>query len=229
MYGSVVPATCKRSTASDYQGLLKHYSKHYPLALLLARTGMRIGDATALKWGDIDLEGRLITVRRAISRDRVKTPKSGKSRMLDMAQQLKTTLLKYGHMCRINSLKGKYSELPEWLFLNNSLGPSDGNNWRKRVFDKALNKAGLRKIRVHGLRHTYASLLIKNGEFLAYVRDQLGHHSIKITVDIYGHLAPEGNKEAVDRLDDSDSTPPNAPHTHPGQKKDKSKRNNYLK
>jgi len=56
------------------------------------------------------------------------------------------------------------------------------------------------------LRHTYASLLIQAGESLAYVRDQLGHHSIQVTVDIYGHLAPEGNKEAVDRLDDADAT-----------------------
>ena len=47
-----------------------------------------------------------------------------------------------------------------------------------------------------------ADLLIEAGESLAYIRDQLGHHSIKVTVGIYGHLAPEGNKEAVDRLDD---------------------------
>lgn len=60
----------------------------------------------------------------------------------------------------------------------------------------------MRKIRPHDLRHTYVSLLIQNGESLAYVRDQLGHHSIKITVDIYGHLAPTGNKNAVDNLDD---------------------------
>jgi integrase len=45
-------------------------------------------------------------------------------------------------------------------------------------------------------------LLIQAGESLVYVRDQLGHHSIKVTVDIYGHLSPEGNKDAVDRLDD---------------------------
>ena len=45
-------------------------------------------------------------------------------------------------------------------------------------------------------------MLIQAGESLAYIRDQLGHHSIKVTVDIYGHLAPEGNKAAVDRLDD---------------------------
>jgi integrase len=77
------------------------------------------------------------------------------------------------------------------------------NHWRKRIFDKALEKAGLRKIRIHDLRHTYASLLIQGGESLPYVRDQLGHHSIKVTVDIYGHLAPEGNKQAVDKLDDA--------------------------
>jgi integrase len=54
----------------------------------------------------------------------------------------------------------------------------------------------------HTLRHTYASLLIQNGESLAYVRDQLGHASIKITVDTNGHLVPGANKAAVDRLDE---------------------------
>jgi integrase len=55
----------------------------------------------------------------------------------------------------------------------------------------------------HALRHTFASLLIQQGESLAYVRDQMGHHSIKITVDIYGHLVPGANKAAVDKLDDA--------------------------
>jgi integrase len=69
-----------------------------------------------------------------------------------------------------------------------------------------MNKAELRKIHPHMLRYSYASLLIQAGESLAYIRDQLGHHSIKMTVDIYGHLAPEGNKAAVDRLDDYGET-----------------------
>ena len=64
----------------------------------------------------------------------------------------------------------------------------------------------MRRVNVHSLRHAYASLLIQAGESLAYIRDQLGHHSIKVTVDIYGHLAPEGNKAAVDRLDDDATT-----------------------
>jgi integrase len=52
------------------------------------------------------------------------------------------------------------------------------------------------------MSHTYAFLLISQGESLAYVRDQMGHSSIKVTVDTYGHLVPGLNREAVDRLDD---------------------------
>jgi integrase len=69
-------------------------------------------------------------------------------------------------------------------------------------WNKLLAQAGVTYRKPHTLRHTYASLLIQNGESLAYVRDQLGHASIKITVDTYGHLVPGANKVAVDRLDE---------------------------
>jgi integrase len=69
-----------------------------------------------------------------------------------------------------------------------------------------LAKADLHYIRVHDLRHTFASLLIQNGESLAYVKEQMGYHSITITVDTYGHLVPEGNKAVVDRLDELETT-----------------------
>ena len=62
-------------------------------------------------------------------------------------------------------------------------------------------QAGLRAIRLHDLRHTYASLLIQQGESLAYVQEQLGHSSVQVTVDVYGHLIPGANRAAVDRLD----------------------------
>ena len=64
-------------------------------------------------------------------------------------------------------------------------------------------KRGLRHLRFDDLRHTYASLLIQNGESLAYVRDQLGRASIQLTVDTYGHLVLGANRQAVDRLDDA--------------------------
>src|SRR5512134_19720 len=66
-----------------------------------------------------------------------------------------------------------------------------------------VKKAEIRRRRsiVHVLRHTFGSLLIQQGESLAYVKEQMGHASIQITVDIYGHLVPGGNRAAVDRLD----------------------------
>ena len=79
----------------------------------------------------------------------------------------------------------------------------DGDNLRHRVFYKALAKAGLRRVRFHDLRHTFASLLITQGESLACVRDQLGHASIQLTVDTYGQLIPGTNRQPVDRLDDT--------------------------
>jgi hypothetical protein len=52
------------------------------------------------------------------------------------------------------------------------------------------------------LRHTFASLLLQQGESPVYVKEQMGHSSIQVTVDLYGHLIPGGNRQAVDRLDD---------------------------
>ncbi len=77
----------------------------------------------------------------------------------------------------------------------------DPNNMREPVFYRCLDLAELRRVRFHDPRHTFASLLIQQGESLAYVKDQLGHHSIQITIDRYGHLVPDGNRQAVDQLD----------------------------
>ncbi len=61
---------------------------------------------------------------------------------------------------------------------------------------------GVHMIRLHDLRHTFASLLIQQGAPLTYVMEQMGHHSIRVTVDTYGHLVPGGNRAEVDKLDE---------------------------
>ena len=71
-----------------------------------------------------------------------------------------------------------------------------------KEFKKFLEDNELRKIRFHDLRHTFATLHLKNNQSLAYIRDQLGHSSIEITVNIYGHLVPGYNRSAADSLDD---------------------------
>ena len=91
---------------------------------------------------------------------------------------------------------------PEWVFITSTGTPIDEYNFRGRVFYKALKRAKLRHIRIHDLWHTYASHLMQRGVSMVYVKEQLGHHSIKMTVDVYGHLVPGGNREAVNRLDE---------------------------
>jgi integrase len=66
-------------------------------------------------------------------------------------------------------------------------------------------RAGLREIRLHDIRHTFASLLLSDGASPVYVKEQLGHTSIQMTVDIYGHLIPSSNREMVNRLDSQPS------------------------
>ncbi|MBU1713043.1 MAG: tyrosine-type recombinase/integrase [Proteobacteria bacterium] len=77
----------------------------------------------------------------------------------------------------------------------------DVSHLRKRVFNKALEKARLRRITIHGLRHTYATLRIQAGHNIADVSKQLGHAKINITVDTYYHWMPGTGKSEIDQLD----------------------------
>jgi integrase len=177
--------------------------EHYLLFLCLARTGLRLGEVLALQWGNVDFHNRFIEVRQNYVRGRITRPKNGKTRRVDTSHQLTEVLQRLKSQRKAEKLRRGWEEMPPWVFCSENGGCLDKSNLRKRVFYRTLDKAGLRRVRIHDLRHTYASLLIQQGESLAYIRDQLGHHSIQVTVDIYGHLVPGGNKAAVDRLDDA--------------------------
>jgi integrase len=183
------------------------FPRHYPFILTLARTGIRFGEGLGLQWKDIDFEGRFITIERSFSKGKVDTPKNGQSRKVDMSQQLADTLKELKHQRKIETLNCGWKKMPEWVFVNME-GKPYHESYMRRVFYKALEKAGLRKIRVHDLRHTYATLRISKGDNIADVSKQLGHHSIKFTMDIYYHWVPGGSKSEVDGLDDlgSDAT-----------------------
>jgi integrase len=101
---------------------------------------------------------------------------------------------------------------PKLLFTNEAGKPVDKDNWRRRVFNAAFKKAGLRRIRIHDLRHTYATLRISDGHNIADVSGQLGHHSVKLTLDVYHHWIPGQAKSEVDALD---TLHLNAPQLHP--------------
>jgi Phage integrase family len=67
----------------------------------------------------------------------------------------------------------------------------DPDNLCHRVFLPVLVKARIRKIRLHDLRHTFGSLLLQNGASIRYVKEEIGHSSIQVTADTYGHLIPD--------------------------------------
>ena len=189
----------------------KHLPEHYPMFLLLARTGMREGEAIGLKWDDIDFNGRFIEVRRSYSKANYSPTKSRKPRRVDMSPQLTETLLAHRKAILEKGLRLGIGE-PENVFINNSGKPINVDNWRPRVFNKALKKAKVRKIRIHDLRHTYATLRIAKGDNIADVSNQLGHHSVKLTLDTYYHWIPGKLKNEVDALDDLHLS---APQAHP--------------
>ena len=87
------------------------------------------------------------------------------------------------------------------LFPNEIGKPIDPSNLRKRIFEPALRRAGLRTVRLHDLRHSYASLIIHQGEHPKYIQAQMGNSSINITMDIYGHLMEGVNARATKGLD----------------------------
>jgi integrase len=177
--------------------------KYYPLFLAAILTGMRQGELLGLMWSDIDFANMQIHIRRSlyVSRatkdsqegERVKfvEPKSPYSRRaIDMAPILADTL---------KALASRFRG--ELVFCTDEGNPLDPNNLVKREFYPALRRAGLRHIPFHALRHIYASLLIAQGEHPKYIQVQLGHASIQITMDCYGHLMPGVNRDAPRRLE----------------------------
>jgi len=209
--------TINTITSEELKQLLdtveRHFPGDYPLFLLLARTGLRIGEALALKWNDIDFNNRSIEVCRNFYRNRITKPKNGKTRLVDMSLQLSKTLKAHNLNCKKKGLALGLGDLPEYVFTNKYGRLINLYEWRKQIFYKVIKKSGVKKIRIHDLRHTYATLRISKGDNVADVSNQLGHHSVKFTMDTYYHWMPGKKKSEVDGLDDL--IHPNAPYMHP--------------
>ena len=187
--------------------LLAACKRWYPEALDLIATavwtGLRQGEILGLKWEDVDFAGRFLEVRRTVAyrggRLLAGSPKSGKARRVDLPAALAAALASKKSLVEAEAAVQGH-DLTPWVYPNKAGKPIEAMNLLHRLWAPLLAKAGLRRIRFHDLRHTYASLLIQSGESLAYVKDQLGHQSIQMTVDLYGHLVPGANRGAADRL-----------------------------
>jgi integrase len=118
-----------------------------------------------------------------------------------MSLELRSTLSKLYVGREKELLAGKWSEIPEWVFVNGEGNPLDESKLRKR-FARALKKAGLSGHRLYDLRHTYATALLAKSVPVTYVAAQLGHAKPTTTLQWYAHWLPKGSdKSFVDSLD----------------------------
>jgi integrase len=180
----------------------KEAAEFYDFLLTAFRTGMRLGELLALSWDCINFDTKQIIVRRSFSHSHWDTPKSHKVRYVDMSDGLYEALRNCYNKRDKKLVCTSHKEKKICLVFSDKNGePLNDNIFRRGIFYSLLAKADLPKIRIHDIRHTYASLLLQAGAPIHYVKEQLGHSSIATTVDLYGHCQPGTNREAVNRLD----------------------------
>ena len=136
-------------------------------------------------------------------------PKNGKARRVDMSAQLVEVLRNLRSLQEAEAIV-KGTGAPQRVFSTPEGTPIQETTIREHVWGPLLQRAELRYRKLHTLRHSFASILIEQGEPLTYIQQQLGHHSAAFTLKVYGHLLPRGDRRAVDALDDAPIRNPGA-------------------
>ena len=159
----------------------------FPLFALLAYTGARRGEALGLRWSDVDLDRRMITVRRSYEG----TTKSSKHRTVPLPAPLAAILKEYR---LADPWKG------ELCFPNDSGEMFSRNAKLEALLQLALKRTKLPRIRVHDLRHVFASHFVMGGGDIFTLQRILGHSTPQLTSDTYAHLSPRHLAGEADRV-----------------------------
>ena len=171
----------------------------YQLAITL---GMRQGEILALRWEDLDFDQGIIHVRhtlvRAEGRFHFKPPKSMASqRTLVLPLSVRSALREH----RARQSKARVVSGLDLVFPTTTGGPYHAKELI-RDYDLILQRAGLRRIKFHGLRHTAASIMLRKKFSAGEVAQILGHSSEKLVQDTYGHVMPRIKYEVADRMNE---------------------------
>jgi integrase len=210
--------TAPRQTKKEMQPLTPEQAKRLlenvhedrlrALYILAVTAGLREGELLGLRWEDVDLERKLLQVRRQLTRTRdglsFTAPKRGKARVVRLTD-LAIAALK-AHREAQNEERAKAGSLWEEMSLvfTSTIGtPVDVGNLTYRSFRPLLKSADLPRIRFHDLRHTCATLLLSKGTHPKIVQEMLGHANISMTMDTYSHVLPDMQEKAVSAMDDA--------------------------
>ncbi len=175
---------------------------------LMLATGLRRGEALALHWAEVDLDGAALRVRWTLSRTsrglEIGEPKTERSRRVVPLPRSAVAALR-AH--RLRQTAERLASGPAWqdtgLVFATEVGTLLEPRNVLRRFDALARRADLPGVTLHTLRHSAASFLLAAGTHTKVVQEHLGHSSYAITADIYSHVAPSQAREAADRLDEA--------------------------
>jgi integrase len=192
------------------RSLLNAVSGHRLAALYVVAVtaGLRQGELLGLQWKDVDLERGMLQVRRTLSEARsgriFEAPKSGRGRQIRLTQKATTALRAH----RKRQLEERIGKAGLWqeqdLVFPSEVGTPLSARNLQRHFKGALKRVGLPgTTRFHDLRHTCATLLLKQGVHVKYVQELLGHADISLTLNVYSHVLPDMGDAAAGAMDDA--------------------------
>lgn len=178
----------------------KRYNLYFDAVLyqLLLSTGLRIGEACALEWGDIDLENGTIAINKTYNKNlkflsTAKTQSGNRVISVDKKTLRSLKLYQMRQRQLFNEVGARVSEVvfatPTRKYFNASV--------RQSALDTRCKEAGIERFTFHAFRHTHASLLLNAGISYKELQYRLGHANISMTLDTYGHLSKDKEKEAV--------------------------------
>lgn len=176
------------------------YYEHYLFMSfwLLFMTGMRIGEASALQWSDIDFQTGMLSITKTLY---YKTMNDYK--FVEPKTQASIRTL-YIDSDTINELKAwkevQQKVLPKCKLVLSYNGTPTSKTTLPRALEKLAKLAGVHRVKIHALRHSHASLLISMGENPLLIKERLGHEKIQTTLGTYGHLYPNTNLEVANKL-----------------------------
>lgn len=160
-------------------------------------TGLRFSEILALAWSDIDFKNKTIKVTKAYDYTHTKkiqkTKTASSKRVISIDDDTLVLLKQYKLATQINQSK--------YVFLDKNM-ESLSNNAVNKSLKKACLRAGITEITFHSLRHTHCSLLIYQGVNIKYISKRLGHSTISITYQIYGHVLDELEQRESSKVDD---------------------------
>lgn len=181
-------------------------SYFFPLVHLMSYTGLRQGEALALKWSDIDFENKKITVDKTAVRIKEKqtlqTPKTKNSKRVISIDPSTLSILKSWKkdQIKIYFKNGKHFEGDDNFIFTNQRGDWVHIHNFIPYFKRFVTDHKLKPITPHGLRHTHASLLFSAGVEPKNISDRLGHSTVQITLDLYTHITEEQRTDTVEKL-----------------------------